>query len=249
VLTNPNFTMSGWGWFFLLLLLFLIFGAVGWVLFTRRRASRQGLPPPTLKSYIPFLGASSSANNFPSPRQGGVIGWFKDQIASFKNKRSRTAQGAYEEPLEGGGGGRRGRMGADEEAWDARMGGAGGEYDGPGGYYEEQELGLQPSHGNEPYGGTGYGQGGRGDTAFGANVERGRSRSRDPEPYLGAGGAPSAPGGSNPFGDAAERSDLRDVSPRPVDPAKSGSGQLGHQSKGSHEESPTERRSMFHESL
>jgi hypothetical protein len=231
--------MSGWGWFFLLFFLLLIGAAIGWVIFTRRRASRQGLPPPTLKSYIPFLGGSTS--NYPSPRQGGPIGWIKDQIASIKNRRSRTAQGAYEEPLEG----RRSRVAGDEEAWDARMG-AGGEYEGHSGYYEEQELGLQPA--NEQYGGTGYGQGGRGDTTFGATVERGRSRSRDSEPYLGAAGAAAGTqsGEADPFGEGAERSNLRGVSPRPeADASKD-----GHlQGKGSREESPTERRIMFRESL
>jgi hypothetical protein len=237
--------MGGWGWFFLLLLLALILGAAGWIFFTRRRASRQGLPPPTLKSYIPFIGGSSSTSNYPSPRQGGPIGWLKDQIASFKNRQNRTAQGAYEEPLEGGA--RRGRgVGGDEEAWDARVGGPGGEYDGPGGYYEEQELGLQPA-GEQTYGGSGYGQGGRGDTTFGASVERGRSRSREPEPYLGAAGVSGGAGGNNPFGEEAERSDLRDVSPRPVTDATK-DGAL-HARKGSHDDSPTERRSMFREGL
>lgn len=239
--------MNGWGWFFLLLFLLLIFGAIGWVVFTQVRARRAGLPPPTFKSYIPFVGGSSSARNYPTPRSGGPIEWIKDRISSMKN--SRTAQGAYEEPLEAGTMGR-GRRGLDpDEAWDARVGNEADAY-GPSGHYEEQELGLAPSH--EPYGGTGY----AGASSY-SDGERGRSRSREPEPYVG-GGQQSlsanygeergrAPSTENPFGDQHEAGSLRDVSPRPVvDTSGLGAAPKG---KGSHEDSPTERRSMFRESL
>lgn len=181
------------------------------------------------------------------------MGWIKDRIASLKN--SRTAQGAYEEPLEAGTMGR-GRRGLDpDEAWDARVGTEADAY-GPGGQYEEQELGLAPSH--EPYGGTGY-PGSAGLPAYG-DGERGRSRSREPEAYIGGGqqgldaryNAETGRGRSreNPFGDQHEAASLRDVSPRPVvDTSGLGGVSKGHGSKGSHDESPTERRSMFHESL
>jgi len=243
--------MHGWGLFFFLLFLLLIFAAVGWVVFTQVRARRAGLPPPTFKSYIPFVGGgSSSSRNYPTPRQGGPIGWIKDRFASLKN--SRTAQGAYEEPLEAGTMGR-GRRGLDpDEAWDARVGNEADAYGPGGGQYEEQELGLAPSH--EPYGGTSYG-GSAALPSYG-DGERGRSRSREPEAYIGGGqqgldarydeetGRPRSR--ENPFGDQHEAASLRDVSPRPVIDT---SGLGPSKGKGSHDDSPTERRSMFRESL
>lgn len=98
---------------------------------------------------------------------------------------------------------------------------------------EEQELGL---HAPAPYEGA-----------------RGRSASRDPEPYIGGsqagldrrydeemGRKPAL----NPFDDSAEPSNvsLRGVSPRPIDTSVK-----GHKSQLS--DSPTERRSMFRENM
>ena len=96
---------------------------------------------------------------------------------------------------------------------------------GPGVDYEEAELGLHaPAQG--PYGGGGYGVE---LPAYGEERERGRSRSRDDHGFIGGsqrgldarydeetqyGGGRAH--GENPFGDHAERSDLRGVSPRPV---------------------------------
>lgn len=116
-----------------------------------------------------------------------------------------------------------------------------------GGYgYEEQELGLQdPSHG--PYGGGGYGDVGVG----GIEAGRGRSRSRQRElderydEEVHAGGRP---GGLNPFGDGAEASSMRSVSPRPAEQGHK-RGQSSLNTTGSADDSPTERRSMFREGL
>lgn len=129
-----------------------------------------------------------------------------------------------------------------DDAWDARVG---NESDAYGPYNEENELGL-----HEP------------DTAYhglapGAE-ERGRSRSRGPEPYVGGSqagldsrydeemGLKPLPGShaQNPFDDSAEVVDqggLRGVSPRPVDAH-------GHMS-GQHDGGrlSTERRSLFTE--
>lgn len=262
--------MHGWGLFFFLLFLLVIFGAAGWIIYTQVRARRAGLPPPSFKSYIPFTGQSSRStgtSNYPTPRQGGVVGWIKDHMAALKNRR--TAQGAYEEPLESGivagapiGGRGGGRRGLDpDEAWDARVGPEADLAYGPGGYYEEQELGLGPERSHEPYGGTGYGGPPTGSLpAYGDGGDRGRSRSREPDAFVAGAqrgldqrfdkevGRESR---QNPFGDTAERSNLRDVSPRPVvDTATTAdAGKGGHGAKGSHDESPTERRSMFRESL
>lgn len=155
-----------------------------------------------------------------------MVGWVKDKIAEVRRGRNRrTARGAYEERLRGD---------QDQEVWDERVGG--------GGYlYEEQELGFAPApvsgSGSGAGAGAGDGQGQAGLSA-GAHVEdRGRSRSRSrerspvppPPPY----DAPAP--GEDPFGDGAERSDLRDVSPRP----DGGKAQSADES----------RRSMFSEGL
>lgn len=236
--------MHGWGLFFLLLFLLLIFAAVGWVGFTQYRARKAGLPPPSWKSYIPFI-KGGSTSNYPAPRTSGPFDWFKDKFAALRNKRS--ARGAYEEPTEGGtgyAGARRGRGLDQDDAWDARVANESDAY-GPGGYYEEQELGLQ-TPGVEPYGGSSYGGPPTGEG------ERGRSKSRDPPPNLAGGPRDMESGlrpqGDNPFGDQHEAASLRDVSPRPVIDT---SGQhLSHtKGQGSHDDSPTERRSMFRESL
>ena len=174
-------------------------------------------------------------------------------------RNPRTAGGAYESTGYGGSSGGRGRgdrrgFGAldPDEAWDSRVDNE------ASGYYEEQELGglSDPAHG--PYGGGGYGEVG----VAGIEVGRGRSRSRqreldnryDEEVHGGSGsrGAGLQP---NPFGDQAEASSMRAVSPRPhIDtgaPAagthKKNNSSLG--TTGSAEGSPTERRSMFREDV
>ena len=252
--------MHGWGLFFFLLFLLLIFAAIGWVVFTQYRARKAGLPPPSFKSYIPFLNRGS-AGNYPAPRSTGPLDWIKDKIAVLRNKRS--ARGAYEEPTEGGtgyAGARRGRGLDPDDAWDARVVNEADAY-GPGGYYEEQELGLHTPAAAattaEPYGGAGYG----GSTlpAYGEG-DRGRSKSREP-PVAIAGGQRGLenrfdeemgrkPATDNPFGDQHEAQSLRGVSPRPVVDTSAGAP-LGHkQGQGSQEDgSPTERKSMFRESL
>ena len=248
--------MRGWGLFFFLLFLLVVFGAAGWVGFTQWRARKAGLPPPSWKSYIPFLGDRSSSN-YPAPRSSGPFDWVKDKVAALRNRR--TARGAYEEPSEGagyGGGGnggsaRRGRGLDPDDAWDARVANEADAY-GPGGYYEEQELGLH-TPGPEPYGGQSLPAYGEGD--------RGRSKSREPPSTIPGGQAGlntrydeemgRNPPRDNPFGDQHEASNLRDVSPRPVVDTSGGQQHLGShvKGKGSQDDSPTERRSMFRESL
>lgn len=129
-----------------------------------------------------------------------------------------------------------------DEAWDARVGNEADAY-GPGGYYEEQELGLHGRAGVATGGPTSY------------DVERGRSRSREPEPYIGGSqagldrrydeemGRAGPAKRQNPFDDSAEPSNvsLRGVSPRPID--TTGGVQKGK------ENSPTERRSLFRENV
>jgi hypothetical protein len=83
---------------------------------------------------------------------------------------------------------------------------------------------------------------------------RGRSLSREPEPYIGGSQAGldrrydqemGKKPATNPFDDSAEPStvSLRGLSPRPIDTSK------GHLKKDSADDSPTERRSMFRENM
>ena len=189
----------------------LILAFVSWVAFSRLRAQRLGLPPPSI---IPFT--SRSSNPYASSMPGNLRGWVEDKIHALRRRRS--AGGAYEgagaAAGSGGGGGvprgaaSRGSRGfgplEPDEAWDTNVGNEADAY-GPGDYYEEQELGLHES--------TEY----RGGGAYDDDGGRGRSRSREPAGlYDTVGGREST---ENPFADGAGRSDvaLRDVSPRPLE--------------------------------
>ncbi len=253
--------MSGIGIFFLVLIILIIVASVAWIIFTQLRARRQGLPAPSLSSYNPFANRSSS-RNYPSSSPSGIVGWFSAKFQALKNRR--TAGGAYEEPLGGSGGGGaagRGRRGFGpldpDEAWDTRVGPEADAY-GPGGFYEEQELGLHPA---APYSASGYGGASPGLAPslpeYGdEDAARGRSRGSEPGTYIGGsqrglderydqemGKGPR----DDPFGDAAEASDLRGVSPRPVE--RGATGHARKSSSGGHDDSPTERKSMFRENM
>lgn len=244
--------ISGVGAFFIVVVFVIVVGAAAWIVYSHLRARRLGLPQPTLQSYNPFNGSASQRYGAPGPAPGGIVGWVNDKVRAFKNRNNRSAGGAYEEPLSSAVRGRASNRGFGpldpDEAWDARVGTEADAY-GPGGYYEEQELGLHsgqtaglaPTPGAAP---PGYGEG-----------SRGRSLSREPEPYIGGsqagldrrydeemGRKPAA----NPFDDSAEASNvsLRGLSPRPVVDALKGHAK-GQESV----DSLTERRSMFRENM
>ncbi|CAM1511152.1 Fc.00g086650.m01.CDS01 [Cosmosporella sp. VM-42] len=209
----------------------LLAAAVGWVVFTQLRARRLGIPPPSLSSYLPWH-KDETPYGPPRPAPGGVVGWFNDQVRKFKNRNNRSAAGAYEQPLQGGGArGRRGFGPLDpDEAWDARVGHEADSY----GYHEEDVGGRGGARGNE------YAGGGGGGGSYSMNVaapeeDRGRRASRSPG---------SGPGGRNPFDDDAATS-LRGVSPRPIDTGVP----KGKKEHGSADSSPTERRSVFRENV
>jgi hypothetical protein len=251
--------ISGVGAFFIIVLIVIILGGAAWLVYTHLRARRLGLPTPTLASYNPFNRSAHSyggGGSDTSPGGGGVAGWVKDKIGGFKNRNNRSAGGAYEEPLSSNVRGRASNRGFGpldpDDAWDARVGTEADAY-GPGGYYEEQELGLHgehnPNHAAAPglAPSTGYG-----------DAPRGRSLSREPEPYIGGsqagldrrydeemGRKPAL----NPFDDHAEASNisLRGVSPRPIEMDGSSSHHKNKDSLDSN--SPTERRSMFRENM
>ncbi|KAK7748627.1 hypothetical protein SLS53_000648 [Cytospora paraplurivora] len=225
-------------------------GALAWILYGRWRAQKLGLPAPSITSFIPFHRSNPNPYGPPSPAPGGVVGWFNDQVRKFKARNNRSAAGAYE----GAPPGARGRRGFGpldpDEAWDARVGNEADNY-GPGGYYEEQELGLHdpPASSRGPYSAdTAYGGGpaaatGGGVGPVGLSItpqqggaargfggeERGRTLSRD--------------GGRNPFDDEAADAasiNLRGVSPRPMD---------GLDEHGQGHDSAAERKSIFRENV
>ena len=246
--TDESHGPSSVGWFFIVVAVLLVIGVVAWVVSIHLRAHRLGLPRPTLASYLPHQRSSSSTRNY-SSQSGGVIGWVTGKWDALKNGRERTAGGAYEEPLSGVRGRRSDRGAATldpDEAWDSRVGAETDGY-GPGGYYEEQELGLHDGTGApSTYAGGGYAGQTPGTSAmlhsdahgYGDDeAPRGRSRSRDPSVF-----DEERHGPHNPFGERAEPSNLslRGISPRPMD------ANDGH-SKPSLDESPTERKSMFRE--
>lgn len=183
---------------------------------------------------------SQGSSNYPAPRHAGPLEWFRNQFAKLTNKR--TARGAYEEAGGEGGhtGARRGR-GAEDDAWDTRVGneesyGAGPAYSG----YEEQELGLAPTPAAhaEPYGG-----GSGGDYVGGS---RGY-------PNAGGRGRMGNPGGLDPFGDQNEAPSLRSISPRPEADGRGhtkGQPSLDTQGSGDGNTSPiSTRKSVFREQM
>lgn len=127
---------------------------------------------------------------------------------------------------------------------------------GPGGYYEEQELGLHQAGADTSYGGGGSypmnlaATPGQAPAGFGGggphndDEERGRPRSRTP----GAGGGGLA--APNPFDDDAEPSNLslRGVSSRPIDTAVPGKP-TGGAGDAKDDDSPSERKSVFREDV
>ncbi|KAK3703812.1 hypothetical protein LTR37_014258 [Vermiconidia calcicola] len=244
--------ISGWGVFLIILILAAIAGGGGYVLYAHYRARKLGLPPP---NFNPFKKRTQNSNySAPAPAPGGIQGWIADKFNALRS--GRTTTGAYESTGYGGGDGRRSlgdRRGFGpldpDEAWDTRVDNE------AGGYYEETELGLQdPSHG--PYGGGGYGDVGVG--IGGIEQGRGRSRSRQREldnryeEEVHGGGTGGGGLRTNPFGDNAEASSMRSVSPRPDMPPKQPSHMRGQSSlgtAGSADDSPTERRSMFREDV
>jgi len=244
---------SGWGLFFILLVVVVVLGGAGYILWAHYRARRLGLPPPNLN---PFRQRDNSSFRGATPAPDGIKGWISDKWNALRNQRS--AGGAYESTGYGGSrrstGERRGFGPLDpDEAWDARVDNE------AGGYYEEQELSLQDP-GQGPYGGSGYG--GSREVGVGG-IEEGRGRSKSRQQEVDArydeemhGGAHLQP---NPFGDQAEASNmsLRSVSPRPhMETSGQSRGASAHRKNnsslgttGSTETSPTERRSMFHEDV
>lgn len=224
----------------LLLVVLAFLAATIYVLYTRLRTQWAGLPPPSLSSYNPFAKRTRPSPNHPG--SSGLVGWVRSKLHSFSSSQG----GTYEQPL-----GRRGVRGLDpDEAWDARVG---NEADGyaTGGYYEEQELDLHPSLSGAAYAGGGYGNGhGQVLPDYESDeTQRGRSINRGRESHIGGTQQgldrryDEEMGRGDPFGDGAERSDVRGISPRPV-----ADDERGHRKTDSGD-STTERRSIFREDV
>ncbi|GAM91461.1 hypothetical protein ANO11243_095110 [Dothideomycetidae sp. 11243] len=203
--------MSGWGVFLIIVFVALVLFGVGWIVQRQYRARRLGLPAPSLN---PFSsrgnrngGGTGSGYAPPAPAPVGIGGWIKDKVSSFRN--SRTSAGAYEATSLNTSGRRTGGFNPldPDEAWDSHVGNE-ADYAAPTGTaapysgYEAAGTGLRDP-GAGPYGGDGYGE------------ERGRERQRELDNRYDEemGRAEN----SNPFGDGAERSELRGVSPRPME--------------------------------
>jgi hypothetical protein len=206
---------SGWVIAIVLIIILGLLGGAGFFWYTR--------------FYKPRLSGSSPGDSaFPTPASGGITGWFNSKFQAIKNRRSQTGAG-YEQAGYGGARGapRNGPLDPDE-AWDSRVGNEADVY-GPGGYYEEQELGL---HQPTAYSGAGYAAApSAGFTpAPGLAPSSGRGRSTSPA--------------RNPFGDDAAES-LRDVSPRPIDTTAAKAGKK----KDGEPDSSSPRRSMFRENM
>lgn len=236
-----NYSMGAGGLIFLLLILLIPLAAAVFILYTRIRAQRAGLPPPPLSSYNPFAKRIRPSQNYPA--SSGLIGWVRSKVQSLSGSQRG---GAYEEPL-----GRRGARGLDpDEAWDARVGNEADGYNA-GGYYEEQELDFQPSLGAQSYAGGGYAERhGQVLPDYGSEeIRRGRSINRAGEIHMDGTDQgldrryDEEMGRGDPFGDDAERSNLRGVSPRPVE-----DDERGHK-KADSGDSATERRSIFREDV
>lgn len=226
---DPSNDYHYWPWLILFALLLVLLGGLVWIIFATLHARRLGLPQPSLN---PFSDRNRiSSRNYPN--SGGVTGWLKTKFRGLRN--FRTHGGAYE----GGRAGRRGFGRLDpDEAWDARVD---NEADASG-YYEEQELGLHDDSGaGYRSGAHGYGPSGGLDEIV--NTEhRGRNA---PNAELDN-RYDEAMGGSsrNPFGDQAEASSLRGISPRPHEdsPRKDHASQVTG-------DGPRDQRSMFMEDV
>lgn len=220
-------------------------GVPGWAIFLIVLVVIGLIAAAAFAVYKLTLGRSPLSN----PRSGGIGGgigdsarsWMSNVVYKVKNPRARSSTAGYEPSgISAGrarGGTGRGALDPDE-AWDARVGHE-AEYGNP--FYEETELQNQ---GTTHYSGAGYGgatayhgqSGGLGSN-LGAETERGRSPSKE-----------RGLARENPFSDDAAAS-LRSVSPRPVIDTGA-AADLGKQTGGgSHQSSPTERRSMFHENV
>lgn len=225
----------GGGWIFLIVVSFiLLLASVAVLLYLRLTKNKRQ----SAREAGGFSSSSTSSNP--------VLAFFQKTLSSLRNKRSQTGAGYEGSGYAGvtaprGGTGRAAHGGPldPDEAWDSRVGNEAEIY-GPGGYYEETELGLHPQA--TAYTGAAYGGPAGRLSTDGAGFA--------PAPGLSAGsgevGRSRSPGAAmreNPFGDHAEESSLRSISPRPYEHGQ------GIKKASSRANSPEGRRSIFREDM
>ncbi|QDS75599.1 hypothetical protein FKW77_006378 [Venturia effusa] len=223
---DSKHTGLGGGWIFLIVVLLIaILIAAAFFLYLRLTKNRRQ--------------SAREAGGFTSSSTNAVVAFFQKTVSSLRNKRSQTGAGyegtGYTGPRGGTGRAAHGGPLDPDEAWDSRVGNESEIY-GPGGYYEETELGLHPQ--STAYTGAAYGGPAGRLSTDGAGFA--------PAPGLSAGGSNTqgtTSMGENPFGDHAEESSLRSISPRPVEQNQN------VKKASSRASSPTGRRSLFKEDI
>ncbi|KAI5778878.1 hypothetical protein EDC01DRAFT_323549 [Geopyxis carbonaria] len=200
----------------IVILVLLFIGGIAYVIYTVLRARRLGLPSPTWRTFVPFLArnrrTTAAAHTYePTRPTGGVLGRVKTVFGGTAGGYSGTQTRST-----------RTRNAAldPDQAWDTRI-------------EEEEELGYRGAAG---VGGNRY-------DGYDAPVEmeRGRSRSRDPPRAPVAASTPypaddhAIPSGPNPFD--------RDVARVKSD----GFGDVGI--RGGRGSTDSERRSVFKEGI
>lgn len=225
---NKHSGLDG-GWIFLIVVIIIaILIATAFFLYLRLTKNKR-------QSAREAGGFTSSTSSSTNP----VLAFFQKTISSLRNKRSQTGAGyegaGYTAPRGGTGRAAHGGPLDPDEAWDSRVGNESEIY-GPGGYYEETELGLHPQ--STAYTGAAYGGPAGRLSTDGAGFA--------PAPGLSAGGMDTRGRTStenNPFGDHAEESSLSSISPRPFEQNQN------IKKASSRPNSPTGRRSLFKEDI
>ncbi|KAI9704470.1 MAG: hypothetical protein M1820_005544 [Bogoriella megaspora] len=263
--------MSGWGIFFIIVVILLVLAAIGWVMYAQP-PQFQSISA-TLHTHLsislnailtsspsfthlrarrlglppPSLNPFASRSSRPySSDTSGIKGWFSSVTSRLRNRRS--AAGAYEETSLG-------------SATTPHSSTARGGRHGFGPLDPDEAWDSRVGHEADVYEPGGYYE--EQELPLRNQYPGQGFAATPPTPGFGVGGE-SERGGrgrpselderydeemgrgrrENPFGDHAEAGDvaLRGVSPRPIDTS------AGH-SRGHHGDSPTERRSMFREDM
>jgi len=130
--------------------------------------------------------SSATGSGFAAPAPSGALDWLKEKFNSIRNPKTQTGAG-YESAAHNGSRFRGAHGGAldPDEAWDSRVGNEADVY-GPGGYYEEQELGLHQPTAYKGGAGAGFEQAGLSTERAGRNPfgDENALRSVSPRPAV-----------------------------------------------------------------
>ncbi|KAF8247095.1 hypothetical protein K440DRAFT_601492 [Wilcoxina mikolae CBS 423.85] len=150
---NKNFGLSAGAIAAIVIAVVIIVGLAAWIIHTLLRARKLGLPPPTWRTFVPFVNKGKGSYEPTRPRTGGLFGFLKPARGGYTGAQTRAdrTRGAF-----------------DDQAWDARMEGEDElEYRGAPQGVKDTVTGVLP-RGREQ------------DLGAGMEQERGRSRSREP---------------------------------------------------------------------